>query len=77
MVYIKKVMKPVCRKSIFKKLLIKLMKEFTFSVNNLLKKSMGISHGWSHISDLCQHLPYDVVAPVKAVFYKQHVEKEC
>ena len=39
-IYTKNVFEPMCKKSIFKKLLIKLTKECTFSVNNQLIKQI-------------------------------------
>ena len=39
-IYTKNVFEPMCKKSIFKKLLIKLTKECTFSINNQLIKQI-------------------------------------
>ena len=39
-IYTENVIKPMCKKSIFKKLLIKSTKECTFSVNNRLTKKI-------------------------------------
>ena len=69
----------MCKKSIFKKLLIKLMKECTFSVNNRLIKQidgcpMGgpISVVFADIY-MCK-MENDVVAPIKPLFYKRYVD---
>ena len=67
------------KKSIFKKLLIKLTKEFIFSVNNRLIKQidgcpMGgpISVVFADIY-MCK-MEDDVIAPLKPLFYKRYVD---
>ena len=67
----------MCKKSVFKKLLIKLTKECTFSVNNQLIKQidgcpMGgpISVVFGDIY-MCK-MGDDVVAPIKPIFYKRY-----
>ena len=69
----------MCKKSIFKKLLIKLTKECTFSVNNGLVKQIDgcpvsgpISVVFANIY-MCK-MEDDVVAPIKPTFYKQYVD---
>ena len=78
-IYTKKVIEPMCKKSVFKKLLIKLTKECTFSVNNRLIKQidgcpMGgpISVVFADIY-MCK-MEDDVVAPIKPIFYKRYVD---
>ena len=77
--YTKNVIKPMCKKSIFKKLLIKLTKECTFSVNNrLIKQIDGCPMGGPIsvvFADLymCK-MEDDVVAPLKPIFYKRYVD---
>ena len=78
-IYTKNVIEPMCKKSIFKKLLIKLTKECTFSVNNRLIKQidgcpMGgpISVVFAHIF-MCK-MEDDVVPPIKPLFYKRYVD---
>ena len=78
-IYTKKVIEPMCKKSVFKKLLIKLTKECTFSVNNQLIKQidgcpMGgpISVVFADIY-MCK-MEDDVVAPIKPIFYKRYVD---
>ena len=78
-IYKDKVIKPMCKKSIFKKLLIKLTKECVFSANNRLIKQidgcpMGgpISVVFSDIY-MCK-MEEDVVVPLKPVFYKRYVD---
>ena len=57
--YTKKVMKPMCKKSIFKKQLIKLTKNFIFSVNYLLIKEIDedfmwvVSYHWFQFPNVC------------------------
>ena len=69
----------MCKKSIFKKLLIKLTKECTFSVNNGLIKQIGgcpmggpISVVFADIY-MCK-MEDDVVTPLKPIFYKRYVD---
>ena len=78
-IYTKNVIEPMCKKSIFKKLLIKLTKECTFLVNNQLIKQidgcpMGgpISVVFADIY-MCK-MENDVVAPIKPLFYKRYVD---
>ena len=78
-IYTNKELKPLCKKSIFKKLLIKLTKESVFSANNWLIKQidecpMGgpISVVFSDIY-LCK-MEENVVIPLKPIFYKRYVD---
>ena len=78
-VYTNKELKPLCKKSIFKKLLIKLTKESVFSANNCLIKQidgcpMGdpISMVFSDIY-MCK-MEQDIVKPLKPIFYKCYVD---
>ena len=78
-IYTKNVIEPMCKKSIFKKLLIKLTKECTFSVNNgLIKQIDGCPMGGPIsvvFADIymCK-MEDDVVAPLKPMFYKRYVD---
>ena len=69
----------MCKKSIFKKLLIKLTKECTFSVNNRsIKQIDGCPMGGPMsvvFADIymCK-MEDDVVAPLKPMFYKRYVD---
>ena len=78
-IYTNKELKSLCKKSIFKKLLIKLTKESVFSANNRLIKQidgcpMGgpISVVFSDIY-MCK-MEEDVVKPLKPIFYKRDVD---
>ena len=78
-IYTKNVIEPMCKKSIFKKLLIKLTKECTFSVNNgLIKQIDGCPMGGPIsvvFADIymCK-MEDDVVTPLKLIFYKLYVD---
>ena len=72
-IYTKNVIEPMCKKSIFKKLLIKLTKECTFWVNNGLIKQIGgcpmggpISVVFADIY-MCK-MEDDFLAPLKPIF---------
>ena len=78
-IYLENAIEPMCKKSIFKKLLRKLTKECTFSVNNRLIKQidgypMGgpISVVFANIY-MCK-MEDDVVAPLKPISYKRYVD---
>ena len=78
-IYTKKVIEPMCKKSVFKKLLIKLTKECTFSVNNqLIKQIDGCPMGGPISVVFAEIYMYkmedNVVAPIKPIFYKQYVD---
>ena len=69
----------MCKRSIFKKLLLKLPKECVFSANGKLLKqidgspmSVPISVVFSDIF-MCK-MEFDVAAPVKPLFYKCYVD---
>ena len=79
--YTKNVIEPMCKKSIFKKLLIKLTKECTFSVNNRLIKQIDgcpmsgpISVVFADIF-MCK-MEDDVVPPIRPLFYKRYLRKK-
>ena len=78
-IYIKNVIEQMGKKSIFKKLLRKLMKECTFSMNNRLIKQidrcpMGgpVSVVFAYIY-MCK-MEDGVVAPLKPIFYNRYVD---
>ena len=78
-IFVDKSIKPFCKKSIFKKLLVKLTKECVFSVNSRLIKQidgcpMGgpVSVVFSDIF-MCK-MEEDVVVPAKPIFYKRYVD---
>ena len=78
-IYTNKELKPLCKKSIFKKLLIKLTKESVFSVNNpLITQIDGCPMGDPIsvvLSDIfmCK-MEEDVVKPLKPIFYERYVD---
>ena len=69
---------PMCKKLIFKKLLIKLTKECTVSVNNqLIKQTDGSPMGVPIsvlFADIYMCKMEDVVAPLKPIFCKRYVD---
>ena len=74
-IYTKNVIEPMCKKLIFKKLLLKVTKECTFSVNNRLIKQIDECPMGGPISvvfaDIYMYkMEDDVVAPIKPIFYK-------
>ena len=73
-----KEIKPFCKKSIFKKMLLKLIKECVFSVNNrLIKQTDGCPMGGPIcviFSDICvSRMEEDIVVPLKPHFHKRYV----
>ena len=60
-IYVEKSIKPFCKKSIFKKLLVKLTKECVFSVNSRLIKHVSVSVVFSD-SFMCK-MEENVVVP--------------
>ena len=78
-IYTKNVIEPMSKKLIFKKLLVKVTKECTFSVNNRLIKQIDECPMSGRISVvfadiyMCK-MEDDVVGPIKPIFYKQYVE---
>ena len=78
-IYVKKELKPFCKKSIFEKLLNKLTTECVFSGNNrLIKQIDGCPMGGPIsvvLSDIyvCK-MEEDIVAPSKPLFYKRYVD---
>ena len=78
-IYVRKEIKPFCKKSIFKKLLLKLTKECVFSVNNrLIKQIDGCPMGGPIsvvFSDIyVSKMEEDIVTPMKPHFYKRYVD---
>ena len=78
-IYVRKEIEPLCKKSIFKKLLFKLTKGCVFSVTGkLLKQVDGCPMGGpisAVFSDIfmCK-MEFDVVVPAKPIFYKSYVD---
>ena len=69
----------MCNKSIFKKLLIQITKESTFSVNNRLIKqidgcTMGGPISMVFVDIYMCKMEDDVVATLKPIFYKRYVD---
>ena len=69
----------MCKKSNFKKLLIKLTKECTFSLNNRLIKQIDRCPMGGPISVIFADIfmfkiEDDVVPPIKPLFYKRYVD---
>ena len=78
-IYVRKGIKPFCKKSIFKKLLLKLTKECVFSINNrLIKQNDGCPMEGpisAVFSDICvSKMEEDIVAPMKSHFYKRYID---
>ena len=79
MINVRKEIEPLCKKSIFKKLLFKLTKGCVFSVTGkLLKQVDGCPMGgliFVVFSDMftCK-MEYDVAVPAKPIFYKRYVD---
>ena len=77
-IYVDKSIKPFCKKTIFKKLSVKLSKECVFSVNShLIKQIYGcpmVVPVSVVISDIfmCK-MEEDVVVPAQPIFYKCYV----
>ena len=78
-IYIHQKLQPICKRSIFKKLLLKLTTECTFSINDQLCKQIdGVSMGGklsAVLSDCFMNkMEKDVVIPFKPKFYKRFVD---
>ena len=78
-IYVCKETKLFCKKSIFKKLLLKLTKECVFSVNNRsIKRIDGCLMGglMSAVFSVIylSKMEEDIVAPMKPHFYKRYVD---
>ena len=78
-IYIHQKLQPICKRSIFKKLLLKLTTECTFSINEQLCKQIdGVSMGGTLsvvLSDcFISKMEKDVVVPLKPKFYKRFVD---
>ena len=63
----------MCKKSIFKKLLIKLTKECNFSVNNQLIISIVVI-SVVFVKIYMYKMEDDFVAPIKPIFYKRYTD---
>ena len=82
MICTKNVIEPMCKKSIFKKLLLKLTKECTFSLNSQLIKQIDACPMGCEISVVfadiyvckMEDIVNDVVVPIKPIFYKRYVD---
>ena len=78
-IYNKKKLKPICSKLIFKRLLLKLATEVTFTINNnFFKQTDGCTMGGPlsvTFSDIFMiKMENDIVIPMKPIFYRRHVE---
>ena len=78
-IYIHKKLQPICKRSIFKKLLLKLTTECTFSINEQLCKQIDrVSMGGALsvvLSDCSiNKMEKDIVIPFKPKFYKRFVD---
>ena len=78
-IYIHKKLQPICKRSIFQKLLLKLTTEYTFSVNEQLFKQIDVfSMGGTLsvvLSDYFMNkMEKDAVIPFKPKFYKRFVD---
>ena len=78
-IYVRKEIKPFCKKSIFKKLLLKLTKECVFSVNNRLIKQIDGCPMGGPISVVfpdinVPKMEEDIVTPMKPHFCKRYVD---
>ena len=78
-IYNKKKLKLVCRKLIFKRLLLKLATEVTFIINNKFFKQIdGCAMGGPlsvTFSDIFMiKMENDIVIPTKPIFYRRYVD---
>ena len=78
-IYVDKSIKPFRKKSIFKKLLVKLKKGCAFSVNSRLIKQIDRCPMGSPVSVVSSDIfmckmEEDVVVPAKPIFYKRYVD---
>ena len=78
-IYVRKKLEPFCKKSVFKKLLNKLCKGFTFLADGKLIRQVDgcpkggpISVVLSNI--FCVKMEFDAVKPLKAKLYKRYVD---
>ena len=78
-IYVRKEIEPLCKQTIFKKLLFKLTKGCVFTVTEkLLRQVDGCPMGGPMsvvFSDIfmCK-MEFDVVVPAKSIFYKRYVD---
>ena len=78
-IYNKKKLKPICSKLIFKRLLLKLATEVTFTINNnFFKQTDGCTMGGPlsvTFSDIFMiKMENDTVIPMKPIFYRRYVD---
>ena len=78
-IYNKKKLKPICSKLIFKRLLLKLATEVTFTINNhFFKQTDGCTMGGPlsvTFSDIFMiKMENDIVIPMKPIFYRRYVD---
>ena len=78
-IYNKKKLKPICSKLIFKRLLLKLATEVTFTTNNnFFKQTDGCTMGGPlsvTFSDIFMiKMENDIVIPMKPIFYRRYVD---
>ena len=78
-IYVHKKLQPICKKSIFKKLLYKLTTECTFSATGKLRKQVdGVSMGGTLSVTLSEcfmnKMERDIVLPLKPKFYRRFVD---
>ena len=76
-IYNKKKLKPICRKLIFKRLLLKLATEVTFTINNnFFKQTNGCAMGGPlsvTFSDIfIIKTENDIVTPTKPIYYRRY-----
>ena len=77
--YTKKIIEPMCEKSVFPKLFIKLTRKYTFVVNNhLIKRTDGCPMGGPlslvFVEIYMWKIQDDIVAPLKPIFYKRYAD---
>ena len=77
--YTKKIIEPMCEKSVFPKLFIKLTRKYTFVVNNhLIKRTDGCPMGGPlslvFVEIYMWKIQDDIVAPLKPTFYKRYAD---
>ena len=78
-IYNRKKLKPICKQSIFKKLLYKFTTECTFSITGKLRKqidgvAMGDTLSVTLLDCFMNKMKKDVVIPFKPKFYCRYVD---
>ena len=72
-IYIHKKLEPICKKSIFNKLLHKLTTKCTFSATGKLRKQVdGVSMGGTLSDCFMNKMERDIVLPLKPKFYRRY-----